>query len=75
MKCKACGREIIWIKTKAGKNMPCDPESIRFKQGGKEKFVESSGWIMSGERADNGHYSGHISHFATCPEAEKFRRK
>lgn len=25
-KCKGCGREIIWIMTRSGKCMPCDPE-------------------------------------------------
>ena len=27
-KCKGCGAEIVWIKTKAGKNMPCDEKKI-----------------------------------------------
>ena len=27
-KCKGCGAEIIWIKTKAGKSMPCNLEKI-----------------------------------------------
>lgn len=25
-KCKSCGADIIWIKTLAGKQMPCDPK-------------------------------------------------
>lgn len=25
-KCKGCGKEIIWLKTKAGKSMPCELE-------------------------------------------------
>lgn len=24
--CKGCGEQIIWIKTLAGKAMPCDPK-------------------------------------------------
>lgn len=30
-KCKACGAEIIWIKTPGGKNMPCDAQKIYFR--------------------------------------------
>ena len=26
--CKGCGAEIIWIKTPAGKLMPCDAQKI-----------------------------------------------
>ena len=26
MKCKGCGAEILWIKTKAGKIMPCNTD-------------------------------------------------
>lgn len=27
-KCKGCGAEIVWIKTPAGKAMPCDPNKV-----------------------------------------------
>lgn len=27
-KCKGCGAEIVWIKTKAGKAMPCDTNKV-----------------------------------------------
>lgn len=27
-KCKGCNANIIWIKTKAGKQMPCNVEKI-----------------------------------------------
>ena len=30
-KCKSCGAEIIWIKTKNGKNMPCDAKPISYR--------------------------------------------
>ena len=28
-KCKACGRDIIWIMSPSGKAIPCDPEPSR----------------------------------------------
>jgi len=68
--CKApsCGKLIEWHKTEAGKNIPIDPEpstkgNIYFKNA----------------RAVYGKVGSHprmfLSHFATCPEAESFRRK
>jgi len=29
-RCKYCGAEIEWIETKAGKNMPVEPESVEW---------------------------------------------
>lgn len=38
-KCSGCGKQVIWIKTTAGKNMPCNPELKNYKQGGSERVV------------------------------------
>lgn len=39
-KCRSCGQQVIWIKTVAGKNMPCNPQLVTYRQGdGKEKIV------------------------------------
>lgn len=27
-KCRGCKADIIWVKTKAGKAMPCDPKKV-----------------------------------------------
>lgn len=27
-KCKGCGAEIVWIKTAAGKSMPCNSDKV-----------------------------------------------
>ena len=28
VKCRYCGKKILWIQTKAGRSMPCNPEVI-----------------------------------------------
>lgn len=28
--CRGCGAEIVWVKTEAGKSMPCDPGAVPF---------------------------------------------
>lgn len=55
--CKGCGRQIEWIKTEAGKQMPVDPDLVT--------VVLKDGRVVRGYRP----------HWATCPNAEQFRRK
>lgn len=65
-KCKSCQAPIIWVKTLSGKIMPLDekPES-RF--------------VLNGLGEGNTPYATmvktYVSHFATCPNASKHRRK
>lgn len=77
-KCKSCGAEIIWKRTFSGKSMPVDAEEIRFiADGGKELFVTDGGAVIHGTRAKAGQEHtriGYISHFATCPDADQYRR-
>ena len=42
--CRNCGCHIMWVKTKAGKNMPVDPTMISYRRPGagvkaREKIV------------------------------------
>ena len=77
--CAGCGARVVWIKTEAGKNMPCDPSFHNYKidPTGKEKIVTPAGKVVTGitgvspEEADG---YGYISHFATCRQAKNFRR-
>ena len=76
--CRACGSMIGFIKTVAGKTMPVDEKSmyvVPSKEG--TPFVLADGSVISGLAASKdepGAVIGYISHFATCPEADKFRK-
>jgi len=81
-KCRSCGANIIWLKTKAGKSMPCDAGLVKYweKRGGSKKIVTPDGEVVSCElepglfdRNETG--SGYIPHWSTCPNAHEFRRK
>lgn len=77
-RCGGCGAQVIWIKTKAGKNMPCNPALVDYKAGGKDKIVLTTGDVVSGtvvSASDGPDGCGYISHFATCAKADRFRRK
>ena len=81
--CRSCGAVIVWIKTRGGKNMPCDPELIAFKESreGGDLFVMKDGTTRRGIRYADGNaaqaelQTGYISHFATCPHADEHRRE
>lgn len=75
--CRSCGAQIIWIKTKAGKAMPCDADKVNYTavEKGTSVIVTPTGDVVRGEVSENGDKSGYISHFATCPFANKHRRK
>ena len=76
--CRACGQQIVFIKTKAGKQMPCNPLIRDFwpKEGGHERIVTPDGNVVAGEFSGDGEPSyGYISHFATCKEANRFRKR
>ena len=78
--CRGCGAPIVWIRTTGGKSMPCDAEPVLYRKKARAagKIITPNGMVLSCElgvapcEADG---AGYVSHFATCPAAEKFRRK
>ena len=78
-KCKGCGAEIKWIKTMAGKSMPCDAEAVTYweKVGAVGKIVTPNGEVIS--CVFSGELSkatgiGYIPHWATCPAVGSFKK-
>jgi hypothetical protein len=68
-KCSGCNQEIFFIITKNGKAMPVDAEIVT--SDGKQLL-----WVdeLTGFRKLEAGRKGYISHFATCPDANKFRK-
>lgn len=78
--CRACGAPIRWIRTTAGKSMPCDakPRPYYPQPGAKSKLVTPEGSVVSGEIADRPNEAteiGYVPHWSTCTNPDKFRRK
>lgn len=78
-KCRGCGADIVFIKSVAGKTIPCNAESISYvqKADGDLKIVTPNGEVLSGSAAEDPQKAtgiGYISHFATCPAADSFRK-
>ena len=81
-KCKGCGADIVWIKTTAGKAMPCDAEPKLYKadKRGKAIFITPNGETIKGsevfqpEDIQKATGVGYIPHWATCPAAKTFKK-
>ena len=74
--CRKCGAHIAFIQMKSGKVMPVNAFPVQFNPGGgPETFVTADGKVVRGKRGSDGTETGYISHFATCPYADRFRKR
>ena len=64
-RCKSCGAEIAWVTTTNGKKMPIDI---------KQKTIMTPVPVNAID-VRYAAITGHESHFATCPNADRHRRK
>lgn len=78
-KCTKCGARILWIKTSAGKNMPCDPDLITYWKDskGKQRIVTPNGEVIACRLEGDTQTAtgvGYVPHWGTCPCAKEFKR-
>jgi hypothetical protein len=73
-KCKSCGTEMIWAKTPAGKLMPLDRTPTADGMWALDEAEGACYFVSPGSFA---FFDGprHHSHFATCPDAAKHRKR
>lgn len=80
-KCRGCGEEIIFIKSSAGKFIPCNPSKVHYSNPGKGKarVVTQSGEVVSctvgADDTSKAVGVGYIPHWSTCKAASQFRKK
>lgn len=78
--CKYCRADLIWIRMRSGKAMPCNTGKIPYRESehGNMKLVTDDGRVISAmlcAEPDEADGIGYVSHYATCPGADRFRRK
>lgn len=85
--CRGCGAVIRWIKSAAGKPIPCDPDKLSewidtdapMADGPRITLVLPDGQVITGKHGSvitpgARAFEGYVSHFATCPKADQFRK-
>lgn len=75
--CRSCGRPVLWAKTVKGKMQPVD--AAPDPKGNVEVTMLGSEYVARAV-IDPAAYKGnpqnlHMSHFATCPFADRHRGK
>lgn len=81
--CKGCGRSIIWIQTPSKKSMPCDPDEKAYRKNpkGRDSIMTRNGEavrcdiIGAFQNYSDADGIGYVPHWATCPNADQFRRR
>lgn len=75
--CRSCGTKIDWIKTITGKNMPLDPDYIQYSEAKQGDVLVTDGGVVYkvDHSKDLPSVKGRVSHFATCPDANNWRKK
>jgi hypothetical protein len=71
--CRSCGAPIVWARTDSGKRMPVDADpsedgTLVLEQAGAVLRAHVVGTVP-------GEGSRHRAHFATCPDAESWRKR
>jgi hypothetical protein len=73
--CASCGAVIRWCHTRDGKRMPLDPDPALL--GNVRVFDDDLAVVLTKTEVAQYQEAGvslHSSHFATCPDAPKWRR-
>ena len=82
--CTSCGAPIVFVlSAKKRRRIPCDPDLVELVADvhGKEVVITDAGeyqrgWTPTAAAKDREarRVVGRISHFATCPHADKHRK-
>lgn len=77
--CKSCGRPLKFLKTPAGKNMPCDTKAVFYIpcRDGPHQAVTGNGVVVRCiilDKPTRDAKAGLVPHWATCPHASRHRK-
>jgi len=72
-RCRSCSAPIFFAKTRTGKNVPID-WTPRVDGNLPVICVDGLAWILDKDEPDQANADHFVSHFATCPQAKKWRK-
>ena len=70
-RCRSCGADIRWAVTEGGNHIPLDPFPT---QEGNMTIIGTTAKGSTVVRVDPTGEVRYMSHFATCPDADGWRR-
>ena len=73
--CRSCQQQIIFIKNDdTGKSHPVDPKPVMVKVGVQGTYLAETGRYLTARNCSAPTF-GYVSHFSTCPQADRWRKK
>lgn len=73
--CKSCHAKVFWARTDSGKTMPVDPPG-RHPEPNIKSWRNAEGELRTGTEPPRGaDVRMTTSHYATCPDADKWRKR
>ena len=77
--CRSCGAEVLWAETTGGKRIPLDPEPVaagallvvKRRMSPSGELVPLVRPVRRGEAPASPRYQ---THFASCPDADRWRK-
>jgi hypothetical protein len=69
--CRSCGAEILWCRTVNNKSIPVDAKPVEY--GGNIVIRDGVAITLKRDEPSEAGEKRYRSHFATCPDAKKFR--
>jgi hypothetical protein len=73
--CRKCGEPLIFVQSKKGRAIPCDPDLQTHVLAPGVVVVTPDGQVLRGtEESKDTSVQGYTSHWATCVYAEDFRK-
>lgn len=74
--CRSCGQVIDWVKLVSGKSIPVNEEYVNYEDAETGDILVTDGGnvIRVSDKSNYPNIKGRISHFATCPDADKWRK-
>lgn len=79
--CKGCGATIQWVRLTNGRMMPVNPTPVYYedRRDSDAVIITEDGRVSCGHTEAvavvGSKVRGWVSHFATCPAADKYRRR
>lgn len=73
--CSSCSARIIWTVTAKGKRMPVDAEPREYGTFVLRGQGDDVPLLALHKSVSPGHEPLYVSHFATCPDGDSWRRR
>lgn len=75
--CRSCGAKIDWIETSNGKKMPLDPDYVEYEDANEGDVIVTDGGNTYKVDHTNTYPNvrGRVSHFASCPQGNDWRKR